>query len=80
MLVKKYKEMMLPVLALTRKGHIKTGFAFGLTQLSKYVVFASMFWFGGLIMKNSINEETGQPDISPENVFIALFAIMFGAS
>lgn len=39
-----------------------------------------MFWFGGLIIKNSIDEETGMPTISPENVFIALFAIMFGAS
>jgi hypothetical protein len=39
-----------------------------------------MFWFGGLIIKNSIDEETGVPSISPENIFIALFAIMFGAS
>jgi ATP-binding cassette subfamily B (MDR/TAP) protein 1 len=39
-----------------------------------------MFWFGGLIIKNSIDEETGIPSISPENIFIALFAIMFGAS
>jgi hypothetical protein len=80
MLVKKYKEMMLPILDLTRKAHLKTGFAFGLSQFSQYLVFACMFWFGGLIIKNSINEETGLPEVSPEDVFIALFAIMFGAS
>lgn len=39
-----------------------------------------MFYFGGLIIKNSINEETGIPEINPEDIFIALFAIMFGAS
>jgi len=43
-------------------------------------VFASMFYFGGLIIKNSIDDETGVPSINPENVFIALFSIMFGAS
>ena len=70
----------MPVFALTRKAHLKTGFAFGLSQFSQYLVFAAMFWFGGLIIKNSIDEETGMPTISPEDVFIALFAIMFGAS
>jgi ABC-type multidrug transport system fused ATPase/permease subunit len=80
LIVKKYKEMMLPVFALSKRAHLKTGFAFGLSQFSQYLVFAAMFWFGGLIIKNSIDEETGMPTISPEDVFIALFAIMFGAS
>jgi ABC-type transport system involved in Fe-S cluster assembly fused permease/ATPase subunit len=31
MLVNKYKEMMLPVFSFTRRAHIKTGFAFGLS-------------------------------------------------
>lgn len=40
-----------------------------------------MFYFGGLIVESSgINEETGRPNINPENVLVALFAIMFGAS
>jgi hypothetical protein len=39
-----------------------------------------MFFFGGLIIKNSVDEETGEVKISAEDVFIALFAIMFGAN
>lgn len=41
--------------------------------MSQYMVFSAMFYFGGLI----INEN---PDIDVESVFIAMFAIMFGAS
>jgi len=59
---------------------MKTGMAFGLAQFAQYLVFASMFFCGGWIIKNSIDEETGVPTLSPEDVFIALFAIMFGAS
>ena len=39
-----------------------------------------MFFFGGLIIKNSVDEETGEATTSAEDVFIALFAIMFGAN
>ena len=39
-----------------------------------------MFFFGGLIIKNSVDEETGEVKTSAEDVFIALFAIMFGAN
>ena len=39
-----------------------------------------MFFFGGLIIKNSVDDETGEPTTSAEDVFIALFAIMFGAN
>jgi ATP-binding cassette subfamily B (MDR/TAP) protein 1 len=39
-----------------------------------------MFYFGGKIINDSIDETTGIPSEDPENVFIALFAIMFGAS
>ena len=38
-----------------------------------------MFFFGGKIMENSMQPD-GTMTIKPENVFIALFAIMFGAS
>lgn len=43
-------------------------------------MFATMFFFGGLIIKNSVDEETGEVKTSAEDVFIALFAIMFGAN
>lgn len=39
-----------------------------------------MFWFGGKFINDSIDETTGIPDLDPEDVFISLFAIMFGAS
>ena len=39
-----------------------------------------MFYFGGVIIKNSFDEETGKPTLDPSDVFAALFAIMFGAS
>ena len=44
LVVAKYKEMMFPVFSLTKKAHLKTGFAFGLSQFSQYVVFAAMFY------------------------------------
>jgi hypothetical protein len=39
-----------------------------------------MFFFGGKIIKDNVNEETGEVGIDPTDVFIAMFAIMFGAS
>jgi len=59
---------------------IKSGAAFGCSQMSQYIVFAVMFFFGGLIIKNSVDEETGEVKTSAEDVFIALFSIMFGAN
>jgi len=48
------------------------------------VVTAAMFYFGGMIMKSAMDEgpdpETGRYSINPEDVFVALFAIMWGAS
>ena len=38
-----------------------------------------MFYFGGMIIKDSV-DENGKPTLDPSDVFIALFAIMFGAS
>ena len=60
--------------------HIKAGFAFGLSQGLLYAVFAGLFYFGGLLIENSFDERTNSYDISPEDVFIAMFAIFFGAS
>lgn len=79
-LVEKYKELLLPVHEKGMKKGLKTGAAFGCSQLSQYVVFAAMFFFGGLIIKNSVDEETGEATINAEDVLISLFAIMFGAN
>jgi len=69
--------MILPILALQKRAHIKTGFAFGMSQFAQYAVFAAMFYGGGWILKmDSENEKK----LDPSDVFIAIFAIMFGAS
>lgn len=79
-LVEKYKELLMPVHKVSMSKAVKSGAAFGCSQLSQYIVFAAMFFFGGLIIKNSVDEETGEATTSAEDVFIALFAIMFGAN
>ena len=79
-LVEKYKELLMPVHKVSMSKGIKSGAAFGCSQFSQYVMFATMFFFGGLIIKNSVDEETGELKTSAEDVFIALFAIMFGAN
>ena len=78
-LVKKYKELLTPVHKVSMTKAIKSGAAFGCSQFSQYLVFGVMFFFGGLIIKNSVDDE-GKATINAEDVFIALFAILFGAS
>jgi len=81
MLVKKYEELLAPIHKKAMWRGVTSGLAFGYSQFSQYVVFAVMFWAGGAIIKNSeIDEETGELSINPEDIFIALFAIMFGAN
>ena len=57
-----------------KKAHINIGFAFGLSQFLQYFVFASMFYGAGKFIKMD------PENIKVEDVMIALFAIMFGAS
>ena len=64
--------------------NIKAGLAFGLTNLTTYVITSAMFFFAGLLLDYSIEKgpdpKTGKLYLNPENCFIALFAIMFGAN
>ena len=69
--IKTYEDLMRPVYESTLSAHVKTSMAFGLSQLGQYVVFGSMFFVGGKVVENY--------GADPENVFIAMFAIMFGA-
>lgn len=79
-IIKKYEEhLMTTHKNITAKG-MKSGAAFGCSQLSQYIVFGVMFFFGGLIIKNSVDKETGEIKVNADDVFIALFAIMFGAN
>jgi ABC-type multidrug transport system fused ATPase/permease subunit len=41
---------------------------------------SAMFYGGGWVIENSIDPNTGIPSRNPENVFAALFSMMFGAS
>jgi ATP-binding cassette subfamily B (MDR/TAP) protein 1 len=77
---KKYYEYLHPITQASRIKHIKAGFAFGLSQCLLYAVFAGLFYFGGLLIENSYDEKTNTYEISPEDIFIAMFAIFFGAS
>ena len=46
-----------------------------------YMIFAAIFYFGSLVIRYSkYDESTHKFDVSSENVFIAMFAIFFGAS
>lgn len=79
-MVKKYAELLEEPYQTSRKALIQAALAFGFSQFSTFAVLALMFWAGGRIVGDSYNEETQQFEINPENVFIALFALMFGAS
>jgi ATP-binding cassette subfamily B (MDR/TAP) protein 1 len=74
LLCQKYEEFLKPSYEKAKKTHIMIGFAFGLSQLAQYFVFAAMFFAAGKFIK------ADPENIKVEDVMIALFAIMFGAS
>ena len=63
-------------------AHLKIGIAFGVSQFSQYATFAAMFYGGGRVLEASKETINGVEiyTINPENVFCAIFAILFGAS
>jgi ATP-binding cassette, subfamily B (MDR/TAP), member 1 len=79
-LVQKYRELLTPGSKNAQLKGYKSGLAFGTSQLCQYTMFGALFYFGGLIIKNSVDEETGEVKINSEDVFITLFAIIFGAN
>lgn len=75
----------------SRVKRIKQGFSFGFSQFVVYIVFAGLFYIGGIMIEDGCTIETVKLsngsefqnvtcDPSPKDVFIALFAIFFGAS
>jgi hypothetical protein len=58
-----------------RKAHI-ISFVFGFSQFTQYAVFAALYYFGALFITKAENPEN--PDLV-NNVFTAIFAMMFGA-
>lgn len=80
MIIDKYKEFHLPAVQAAMMRHLKAGIGFGLSNFSLYTVFAGCFFFGGLLIEDSYDENTKTFSISPENIFMTIFAIIFGAS
>ena len=78
--LKKYCDYLEPVCEKNKKNHITAGFAFGFSQCCVYVIFAALFYFGGLLIDSNFDEEKKTYNLNPEEVFIAIFAIFFGAS
>jgi ABC-type multidrug transport system fused ATPase/permease subunit len=78
--VKKYEQMLLPGKTKAKATHNKTAIALGFSQFSTYAVIGVMFWAAGRIIKRNTDPETGAMTINPQDVFTAIFAIMFGAS
>jgi ATP-binding cassette subfamily B (MDR/TAP) protein 1 len=56
------------------------GFAYGLGQLTQFVSFGLMFFFAGKIIKDNYDPVTKVYNVNPQDVFLAIFAMMMGAS
>jgi ABC-type multidrug transport system fused ATPase/permease subunit len=72
LVVQKYVDMLIPIKAGSVCGHIMVGVGYGFTQFMQFAIFAGLFWFGAFFMERD-------PGTSSKDVFIAMFAIMFGA-
>lgn len=69
-IVERYRFKLKPIVKKSKlKAHL-AGFFYGLSQFVQYAVYALMFWAGAEFIKNY--------DVSGEDVFIAMFVMMFG--
>jgi ABC-type transport system involved in Fe-S cluster assembly fused permease/ATPase subunit len=74
LLVDKYKELLYPVQQASYSQHIMAGFGMGFSQLANFGLQAGMFFFASIFI------ERDHPNLKVEDVFTALFCIMFSAS
>lgn len=72
-IVQLYQSLLMTGVSTSVGNLHKTGFALGFSQFMQNVVFAFLFWAGMKILINS------NGDIDPQDLFIAIFAMMFGA-
>lgn len=72
-IVQKYKELLGSNINAALRQHHYGAIAYGFGQFVQYLVFAGLFWAGQLIQDNN-------PDVNALDVFIAIFAMMFGAT
>jgi ATP-binding cassette subfamily B (MDR/TAP) protein 1 len=71
MIVRKYEQkLILPMSIAVKKGNI-SGILFGLSQFIMFVVFALIFFLGTVFIRDN------SPNINIEDVFTAIYSIMF---
>lgn len=90
LIVKKYHSLIYPIYAASRNKHIKGGFSYGLSQFIVFAVFALLFYTGGMVVEanceskvinvNGLDVVSMECSVEPKEIFIALFAIFFGAN
>jgi len=81
-LVEKYRDLLTPAIKEQSKGQIGLGIAYGLTQFAQFAGFAAMFYFAGVFIEAyTVVGKDGKINygLQPDDVFIAIFALMFGA-
>ena len=79
-LVQSYKALLAPTFQKSKTQNFTAAMAFGFSQFSQLGGMGLMFWLGGLILDNAkVDPITQQMTPNPQDVFIALFALMFGA-
>lgn len=79
LVVETYRKLLYPGVRQQTIRQLKSGFAYGLSQITQFIAFALMFYVAGLIIEDNFVPETGVYEVNPEDVFLALFAIMMGA-
>lgn len=90
LIVKKFVSYIRPIYVAGKTKHLKSGIAYGFSQFIIYMVFAALFYAGGWVIDEGCEERTvtqggvsmtvQECSIDPKDVFIALFAIFFGAN
>ena len=80
LIVSKFIEIIEPVNEVAIWYNFKIGGAMGFGQFVTYCAMAAMFYFASVLIDNSCDPATQICTINPEDVFMALFAIMFGMS
>jgi ABC-type multidrug transport system fused ATPase/permease subunit len=75
-LYEKYRTLLEPIHNKMSKKYFCSAFGYGMSQLGQFISFGLMFWLAGWIIKNGYDPKTGTFDKKPDDVFLALFAIM----
>ena len=72
-IVKKYEQMVTEQFESAVKQNHIAAVAFGFSQFVQFAVFAGLFYAGAMVQKNVSG-------VDPEDVFVAIFSMMFGAT